>query len=70
MLESEHATITRWEEDPGFCQGGDFCLNGIALYPKAGIYVSHVAAAPELMRIAVRPDGMVGPVIPINVPRC
>lgn len=69
VLDQEGGELRDWIENPAFCRETKICLNGIAIDPDQAVYVSHVSAAPEFLRIAMNPDGSAGEVTTIQTPR-
>ena len=69
VLDDENRDLRTWVENPAFCRVAENCLNGIAIDGDQSVYVSHVSAAPELMKITMKPDGSAGDVTAIHVPR-
>jgi len=69
-LKPGETALSIWKEDPVLSAGdGGFFLNGIALDGDRQLYVSEVAAKPWLRRIAIEPDGRVGALTRIDMPR-
>jgi len=69
VLDDEKSALRTWVENPALCRVADNCLNGIAIDRDQAVYVSHISAAPELLKIAMTADGSAGEITPIRVPR-
>jgi hypothetical protein len=76
-LSADTTTLEIWKDDPRLGaaavltddHGAYVGLNGIAVDDAGAVIVSRVAAAPDLLRIAIDPDGRAGHVDRLTAPR-
>jgi streptogramin lyase len=62
--------LLTWLDDPMLGSGdAKFYLNGIAVDPNGGLFVSAVMAAPYILKVDMRSDGRAGGVRRIDAPR-